>query len=87
MSDESATIVSGGKPMDDPLVMVSVRIPKSVAERATRLAKAQDRTLQAVYSRALRFGMDLEEERDRIACEAIKAAEGRRRAQQPGGTG
>lgn len=66
--------------MSESLVMVSVRIPPAVAERAKRLAKSQDRTVQAVYSRALRLGLDLEEERDRIACEAIKASEQRRRA-------
>lgn len=63
--------------MNDDLVMVSVRIPKAVAERARQLAASQDRTIQAVYSRALRLGMDLEEERSRIACEAIKSAERR----------
>lgn len=66
--------------MDDTLVMVSVRIPSAVADRAKRLAKSQDRTVQSVYSRALRLGLELEEERDRIACAAIKAAEAGRRA-------
>jgi predicted transcriptional regulator len=64
----------------DPLITVSVRIPKSMTARVKRLAAEQDRTAQAVYTRALRFGLDLEEERHRIACEAIKAAE--RRATQ-----
>jgi hypothetical protein len=72
--------------MNDDLIMVSVRIPKTVAERARKLAASQDRTIQAVYSRALRLGMDLEEERGRIACEAIEAAERQRRpARRSGG--
>jgi predicted transcriptional regulator len=75
--------------MGDELIMVSVRIPRSVAERARQLAASQDRSLQAVYSRALRLGLDLVEERDKIACEAIKAAERRPRsaAGRPGAEG
>ena len=66
--------------MDDPLVTVSVRVPQSMTARVKQLAEQQDRTIQAVYTRALRLGLDLEEERHRIACEAIKASEqGRRR--------
>jgi hypothetical protein len=51
-----------------------------MTERVKRLAGEQDRTIQAMYTRALRLGMDLEEERNRIACEAIKASERGRRA-------
>ena len=53
------------------------RIPQSVAERAKHLAESQERTMQAVYTRALRLGLDAEEEHDIIAHEAIEAA-GRR---------
>ena len=71
----------------DPLVTVSVRVPRSMTGRVKRLAVEQDRTVQAVYTRALRVGLDLEEERQRIACEAIKASERGRRppaaARQP----
>ena len=66
---------------DDPLITVSVRVPRSMTERVKRLAGEQDRTVQAVYTRAIRLGLDLEEERHRIACEAIKASERRRPAQ------
>ena len=75
--------------MDDSLVSVAVRIPRPIADRVKRLAGEQDRTIQAVYTRAIRLGLDLEEEHHRIACEAIKAAERRRaaRAHQAGGGG
>ncbi len=73
--------------MDDPLVTVSVRVPKSLTARVKHLAEQQDRTVQAVYTRAIRFGLDLEEERQKIACEAIKAAEERRRRPAQAGTG
>ena len=66
--------------VDDPLVTVSVRVPRSMTERVKRLAGEQDRTVQAVYTRALRFGLDLEEERQQIVCEAIKTSERRRTA-------
>jgi predicted transcriptional regulator len=66
---------------DEPLISVSVRVPRSVTERVKQLAKAQDRTVQGIYTRALRSGLDLEEDRHRIACEAIKASE--RRTQHP----
>jgi predicted transcriptional regulator len=63
---------------DDTLITISVRVPRSMTERVKRLAVEQDRTVQAVYTRALRLGLDVEEDRHRIACEAIKAAERRR---------
>ena len=47
-------------------------------ERAKQLAADQDRTVQAVYGRALRLGLDAEEERDIIAREAIEAVSRRR---------
>lgn len=65
--------------MDDPIITVSVRIPRSLTERVKQLSEQQDRTVQAVYTRAIRLGLDLEEERHRIACEAIRAAEQGRR--------
>ena len=64
---------------DDPLVTISVRVPRSITERMKRLSGEQDRTVQAVYTRAIRLGLALEEERHRIACDAIKAAESRQR--------
>ena len=71
--------------MDDPLVTVSVRVPRSIADRVKRLSHEQDRTVQAVYTRAVRLGLDMEEERHRIACEAIRAAERRRQQPDAGG--
>lgn len=59
---------------DDPLVTVSVRVPRSMTDRVKHLATDQDRTVQAVYTRALRLGLDLVEEQHQIACEAIKAS-------------
>jgi predicted DNA-binding protein len=73
--------------MEDPLVVVSVRIPKSVAERAKWLAATQERTIQATYARALRVGMDLEEEYARIACEAIEDTKRRQQARPAPGIG
>lgn len=69
--------------MSDPLVTVTVRIPAAMTERVRRLAEEQDRTVQAIYTRAIRLGLDLEEERHRIACEAIRTAERRRAATPP----
>ena len=68
--------------MDDPLVVVTVRIPRSLVDRAKQLSGQQDRSVQAIYARALRAGLDLEEERHRIACEAIIEAEERGRRRQ-----
>lgn len=72
--------------VDDPLVTVSVRVPRSMTERVKHLAGEQDRTVQAVYTRAIRLGLDLEEQRHRIACEAIKASESARHHEQGGAT-
>jgi predicted transcriptional regulator len=73
--------------MAEPLTVVTVRIPQEIAARAKILAAVQDRTVQAVYGRALRLGLELEEERDRIASEAIEAAERRRASTGPGREG
>ena len=70
---------------DDPLVTISVRVPRSMTDRIKRLAGEQDRTVQAVYTRALRLGLDVEEARRRIACEAIRASERRRPPGQAAG--
>ncbi len=63
--------------MDDELIVVSVRMPRSLSDRAKAMANRQDRTVQAVFMRAVRLGLDQEEARERIACDAIKAAERR----------
>ncbi len=73
--------------MSDSLIVVTVRIPQSVATRARQLAASQERTVQTVYGRALRLGLDIEEERDTIACTAIKASEFRRRSATTSGQG
>ena len=62
--------------MTESTIAVTIRIPRSLAERAKRVAAEQERTLQAVYGRALRHGLDVGEEHDRIALEAIEAATG-----------
>ena len=65
--------------MDNPLVTVSIRIPKSMIERVKQLADQQERTIQAVYTRAIRFGLDQEE--------GWQQFEESRRAPAPGGSG
>lgn len=67
--------------MADGLVTITVRVPKSLTEQIKAAAERQERSFQAVVTRAIRLGLECEEEQERIAQVAIDAARTERRRQ------
>lgn len=63
--------------MADRLVAVTVRIPPALAARARELAQSQERTIQVIYARALRVGMEISEDIERAATVSVTTIPGR----------